>query len=113
MNFRTDIFVKKLMQFIPKAALVKINFLLINSEKNFLILNILKKKKNHFSKFAKNSYFASIINFTSPISLERYNKIKNHMHFAISFKEDFLSNFTIDSYFTFESHFAMAKRKLF
>lgn len=27
MNFRADIFVKKLIQFIPKAALVKITFL--------------------------------------------------------------------------------------
>jgi len=27
MNLRADIFIKKLMQFIPNAALVKINFL--------------------------------------------------------------------------------------
>ena len=28
------------------------------------------------------------------------------MHFGISFKEDFFSNFTRDIYFTFESDFA-------
>ncbi len=51
-------------------------------------------KKNNFSNFAKNSYFASIINFTFSISLERYDKIKNFNHFGVSFKEQLFIKFT-------------------
>ena len=51
-------------------------------------------KKNLFSKFAKNSYFDSINNFTFPISLERYDKIKNFNHFGVSFKEQLFIKFT-------------------
>ena len=49
-------------------------------------------KKNLFSKFAKNSYFDSINNFTFPISLEIYDKIKNHKNFEIYFKEQLFLN---------------------
>ena len=39
MNSRADIFIKKLIQFIPKAALVKITFLTIAAEIILLKLN--------------------------------------------------------------------------
>lgn len=69
-----------------------------------MILNILKKKKNHFSKFAKISYFALISNFTFPISLERYDKIKNFNHFGVSFKEQLFIKFTWNIYFDIKSN---------
>lgn len=79
-------------------------FLLFVGENKIFVLNILKKKKNHFSKFAKNSYFDSIINFTFPISLERYDKIKNHKDFEIYFKEQLFIKFTWNIYFAIKSN---------
>lgn len=61
-------------------------------------------KKNLFSKFAKNSYFASIIDFTFPISLEIYDKIKNHKNFEIYFKEQLFIKFTWNIYFAIKSN---------
>lgn len=61
-------------------------------------------KKNHFSKFAKNSYFDSINNFTFPISLEIYDKIKNFNHFGLSFKEQLFIKFTWNIYFAIKSN---------
>ena len=83
---------KKLKQFSPKAALVKINFLTkkaslckstflsFDSENKILILNISRKRKITFLNFTWYTHFAFASNFTFESNFATSNA--RHMPFA-------------------------------